>query len=541
VDIRPPTDPALAAWQDQRCPGSPVTSLPSCEATTVLSYVRRALGATVASMLLITGAGVAPATAVTREGTVTVSSGGYEVTARVVVSDRDTGTPYEMPIDIYLEHDGTAISLDQGWVDVTDPAGNQIWAGDAGLTEVEEGHLRAVPRLQNGALIGDYRVSFTAFVDVQGHAAPALVRIGAVNLVTFKVRRPTMLEATVRSGNQPTGTVTTVAGNMGWRVWDDADGRYNPVAGTGSEIDIAFDPEGSAPRVKVGTATVSRTGFFRLDTQVTVPGWWYVSYAGTAEQNPATVRLTQSVRSRTRPVHQGTVTRNLGTTGLRVTAPDVVTTTEPQTVRVDFGVTTFSQLLSTYGVQLQGRRGEGLHPDGRNYGPRHKVSGGGSAGYIEMTMDGLTPPGVYDVGANVILATCTKFWSASGSCGMEDVWIKDDTITTLTVKRATITTISASPKVLDEPRWVTLKGSVRKLQLVSNTEAAYRYSAEAPVRLYWDPAGSAAPQYEKTVYTNSRGVWAAKFLTSASGRWVAEFPGTSLNAASSRTVWIAVE
>jgi hypothetical protein len=492
-------------------------------------------------MMLITGVGVAPAEAEAHEATVTASNGSYEVTARVVVSDRDTATPYEFPIDIYFEHNGTAIRFYEGWVVVRDSTGREVYGGDGSLYEVEAGHLRAVRRLADGAPIGEYTVSFSAGFRVEGASDPVDVNFRVVDVVTFEVRRATMLEATVRSGNQPTGTVTTVAGTMGWQVWDDAGSRYVPVAATGSEVDIAFDPEGSAPRAKVGTATVGSTGFFRLDTQVTVPGWWYVSYAGTAEQNPARVRLTQSVRSRTRPVHQGTVTRNLGTTGLRVTAPDVVTTTEPQTVRVDFGVTSFSRLRSTYGVQLEGRRGEGLHPDGRNYAPRHKVSGVGTAGYIEMTMDGLTPPGVYDVGANVVVGTCTKFWSASGSCGMEDVWIKDDTITTLTVKRATITTISASPKVLDEPRWVTLKGSVRKLQLVSNTEAAYRYSAEAPVRLYWDPAGSAAPQYEKTVYTNSKGVWAAKFLTSASGRWVAEFPGTSLHAASSRTVWIAVE
>lgn len=511
----------------------------------MLSYVRRALGATVASMLLITGAGVAPATAATREGTVTVSSGGYEVTARVVVSDRDTATPYEVPVDIYLEHDGTAISLDRGTVSVTDPAGRQV-GGVIGLTEVGEGHLRAVPRLQNGARIGDYRVSFTARVQVQGHATPALVQIGAVDLVTFQVRYRTMLEATARSGNQPTGAVTTVAGTMGWLVRG-ATGEYDPVAATGAVVDIAFDPEGTAPRAKVGTATVSSSGFFQMDSRVTVPGRWYVSYAGTTELSPATVRLTQSARPRTRPVHQGTASRTSGnaTARIRLTATDVVTTLEPQTVRVDFGVMTFGTMRTIFGVHVDGRRGEGAYPNGRHYWQPHSFAGEGTAGYVTMKMDALTPPGVYDVGADVVIATCTRSywvaWPTSNDCGMKDVRIDDDTITTLTVKRATITTISASPKVLDEPRWVTLKGSVRKLQLVSNREAAYRHSPKAPVKLYWDPAGSAAPQYKKTVYTNSKGVWAAKSLTSASGRWVAEFPGTSLNAASSSNVWIAVK
>jgi hypothetical protein len=211
---------------------------------------------------------------------------------------------------------------------------------------------------------------------------------------------------------------------------------------------------------------------------------------------------------------------------------------------VDFGVTNFGGLLSTYGVHLEGRRGEGSYPNGRYYSPRHKVSGEGTAGYITMTMDELTPPGVYDVGANIVVGACTKSWWAAyptvGNCGMKDVRITDDTVTTLTVKRASITTISASSTSFTGPRWVTLKGSVRKLQLVSEREAAYRFSPKAAVKLYWDPAGSAGAVYKKTVYTNSRGVWTAKFPTSASGRWVAEFPGTSLNAPSRRTVMITV-
>src|SRR5690606_41834100 len=155
---------------------------------TVLSHVRRALGATVASILLLTGAVAAPAAAEPREGTITVSAGGYEVTARVVVSDRSTATPYEVPVDIYLEHDGSSISLDRGWVDVTDSAGRQLWAGDSGLPEISEGHLRAVPRPQNGAPIGDYRASFTAFVHVSGHAAAGGVRRGAGDVGTLKAR-----------------------------------------------------------------------------------------------------------------------------------------------------------------------------------------------------------------------------------------------------------------------------------------------------------------------------------------------------------------
>lgn len=510
-----------------------------------MSQVRRALGATLGTMLLITGAGVIPAEADVREGTVTVTSGGYEVTARVVVEDRSTTTPYELPVDIYLEHDGTAISLDQGWVVVTDSAGRDLRAGDSGLTEIADGHLRAVPRLQNYAPIGDYTVSFTAFVDVDGPSGPASVRIGAADVVTFQVLYRSDLEMTVRSANMPVGAVTTLAGSLGWLVRDSTD-EYAPVAATGAVVDFAFDPDGAATRRTLGSAKVDQTGFYSFSTRVAGPGKWYASYAGNETQLAATVRVTQTARPHDLAIHQGTAerTQNGVTAGIRVTSTDVVTTLEPQTVRVDFGVTTFGTILSVYGVHLDGRRGEGIYPNGRHLWPRHKFSGDGTAGYITTRMDALTPPGVYDVGADVTVNSCTKWWGeaypTSGSCGSKNVRINDDTVTTLTVKRASTTTISASSKVLAKPGWVTLKGSVRKLQLVSKREAAYRLAPKTSVKLYWDPAGSAPARYKKTVSTNAKGAWTAKFPMSASGRWIAEFPGTSLNAPSSRTVSVTV-
>ena len=510
-----------------------------------MSQVRRALAATVGTTLLITGAGVAPAEADVREGTVTVSSGGYEVTARVVVEDRTTAGSYETPVDIYLEHNGTAVSLNEGWVEITDPAGHDLYTGDGTLVEVEEGHLRALRRLANRAPIGEYTVSFDASVVVEGANGPAEVQIQAADIVAFQVRYLSSMEVTARSGSLPTGAVTTVAGTLGWMSRDSA-GDPDPVAATGAVVEIAFDPEGLAPRKSVGTAEVTDTGFFRLNTPVTGSGRWYASYAGNAVQHPAIVRIAQTARPHDLALHQGSSVRTSGsaTAGIRVTATDVVTTLEPQVVRVDFGVTTFGVFGSTYGVRLEGRRGEGSYPEGRDFTPPHKFIGEGTAGYITVWMDELTPPGVYDVGANILIGACTESWWAayptSGSCGIKDVLINDDTITTLTVKRATRTSISASSESFIGPRWVTLKGSVRKLQLVSKTEAAYRLSPTAPVKLYWDPAGTTGATYKKTVYTNADGAWTAKFPMSASGRWIAEFPGSALNAPSRRTVSITV-
>jgi hypothetical protein len=507
--------------------------------------VRRVLGAAVGAVLLIIGAGVTPAGAEVREGSVTVTSGGYEVTARVVVGDQHNGAS-EVPVDIYLTHNGTAVSLDNGWVAMYDSAGQQLYLGEPYLSEVSEGHLRATPRRGPDNPIGDYTVSFVAFVYVDGDRGPALVRIGATEIVTFKVRYLSALELTARSSNLPTGAVTTLAGTLGWHSGDDT-GEINPVAATGAMVDLSFDPEGSAPRKTVGQAKVSAMGYFRFDTRVTGSGRWYASYAGNEVQHPATDRVTQTARSHVQASHQGTAagTRYGATAGIRVTTTDVVTTLAPQDVRVDFGMTTFSRFLSTSGMHLDGRRGEGKYPRGRDYWPRHRSIGGGTAGYGIVTMDAMTPPGVYDVGmGGTLFSTCTKPWSdayaTSGSCGNKRQYISDNSITTLTVKRATRTSISASSKSFTGPKTITLKGSVKKLRLVTKTTAGYRLSATTPVKLYWDPAGTAGAQYKKTVYTNTTGVWTTKYRTTASGRWIAVYPGAALSASSRSAVTITV-
>jgi hypothetical protein len=340
--------------------------------------------------------------------------------------------------------------------------------------------------------------------------------------------------------------VTTLAGTLGW--WSkDNNGETDPAPATGARVDLAFDPEGSAPRRPVGQARVNALGYFRFDTRVTGSGRWYASYAGNEVQHPATVSTVQTARPHAQASRQGTAarTQNGATAGIRITTTDVVTTLAPQDVRVDFGITTFSSLLSTSGLHLDGRRGEGKYPNGRHYWPRHRSVGGGTGGHAIVTMDGLTPPGVYDVGMReAVFSTCTKSpWDAYptvGACGAKSVLINDNTITTLTVKRASRTTVSASSTSFKGPKTITLRGTVRRIKLVSNTEAAFRIAPNTSVKLYFDPTGPTGPQYRKTVRTNAKGVYTTTVRTSQSGRWIAKHPGTDLRAPSKRAVTITV-
>jgi hypothetical protein len=60
------------------------------------------------------------------------------------------------------------------------------------------------------------------------------------------------------------------------------------------------------------------------------------------------------------------------------------------------------------------------------------------------------------------------------------------------------------------------------------------------VKLYFDPAGSTGPQYKKTVRTNSKGVYTTSYRTSVSGKWIAKYPGTDLQAPSQSAVTVTV-
>jgi hypothetical protein len=119
--------------------------------------------------------------------------------------------------------------------------------------------------------------------------------------------------------------------------------------------------------------------------------------------------------------------------------------------------------------------------------------------------------------------------------------VNDRTITTMRVKRASRTSVSASSTTFTGPKTITLRGAVRKVRQISGTKAAYVLSPNTPVKLYFDPAGSRGPVYRKTVRTGSNGVYTTKVGTSSSGRWIAKYPGTGLQAASQRAVTITVK
>jgi hypothetical protein len=66
--------------------------------------------------------------------------------------------------------------------------------------------------------------------------------------------------------------------------WDPSDARYVPYAGR--SVTIYFDPKGSAPKRKVGTATTGSTGRYSKVFTATTTGTWSVSFAGNSSYAP---------------------------------------------------------------------------------------------------------------------------------------------------------------------------------------------------------------------------------------------------------------
>jgi hypothetical protein len=157
-------------------------------------------------------------------------------------------------------------------------------------------------------------------------------------------------------------------------------------------------------------------------------------------------------------------------------------------------------------------------------------------------MSAVHPAGLYDVYYDGTIGVYDDYWDRDGDNVIRPTWIRMpyEPITTIRVRRASTTTITASSTSFTGPRSIELTGSVRKVQLVSPREAANLLAPNTPVTLYFDPAGPRGPFYRKTVRTGSRGIYRTTVSTSTSGQWIAKYPGTGLQAPSQRAVTITV-
>jgi hypothetical protein len=503
------------------------------------AMVRRAVGGLATLVLVGAGlmAGAVPASA--DRGTISGSSGSTVVTAQLFVPN-DTHH-----LRVWLDHNGTAADLTSAMVSVTGPSGELVYSRQTSFEPSATGWSASDFELPRPLELGRYQLSFDGEVTVQTGSGPAEVRLAGTDVLEFYQRlRPVirLFQATPQA--IPAGEKAVVSG-----VALRGSSSTRPLVG--EQVQIWFDPRGSAPRTYRGSATTDDRGYFEKTLSAPSDGTWRAVIPDSdrfADAPP--VDTAQETRTTGRTTHSGaaTATTKGYPGGVRIIATDVVVGLDPVTVRFDAGVVGFGWARSSSNVWFESRRGEGKYPDGvlrtvaLNWDDEPFTDYTFQSTHATARVSALMPAGVYDVGVmDQYVGVCTGPEQVQRGTCRANVIVNDRTITTMRVKRASRTSVSASSTTFTGPKTITLRGAVRKVRQISGTKAAYVLSPNTPVKLYFDPAGSRGPVYRKTVRTGSNGVYTTKVGTSSSGRWIAKYPGTGLQAASQRAVTITVK
>lgn len=336
----------------------------------------------------------------------------------------------------------------------------------------------------------------------------------------------------------PAGSPVQVHGYVGH-------GWSSPAAG--EAVTVYFDPAGSAPREAVATVTSDDNGWFAATFRPRTSGTYDILRPGEDEDTVLGRRTaTFTSRGAVLPVRSVVVSGARGgyTAKARVTVQDVVTRVEAQTVYLDAGILTpgFAGNAIYSGPYMTNRRAEGRYGVGEVYSTRQEPWRTRYSGTRTYRLSALHPAGIYDVSFSGPIAVFKDPWDTDDDGTLQDVRINmpRGPVTTIRVRRASTTTMAASSTSFTGARNIELHGSVRKVQLVSNTVAENRLAPNTALRLYFDPAGQAGPVYNKTVHTNSNGAYRTTVRTSRSGTWIAKYVGTSLQAPSKGSVTVTV-
>lgn len=345
----------------------------------------------------------------------------------------------------------------------------------------------------------------------------------------------TFYDLALAPGAAPAGMPIQVQGYIG--------NGFSPRAG--AAVTIYFDPAGTAPREVVTTVTTSSDGWFAKTVRPRSSGTYEILAEGGGEiVGPNTARFTR--RSGSQPARSAVIsgTRSGYTAQARVIVQDVVTRVEPQTVYLDAGILTPGYSGNIYaGPYMTNRRAEGRYGVGDFYGSKQEVWRTNYSAVRTYRMSAVHPAGLYNVKYSGPVAVYRDRWDADGDNVLQtvDVPMPNETVTTLRVRRASVTSISASSTSLTGSSRITLRGTVRKVQLITDNKAGLRRAPNTPVRLYFDPVGPRGAVYKKTVRTGSAGVYKTPVRTRVSGRWIAKYPGTRFQAPSERGVTITVK
>lgn len=446
-----------------------------------------------------------------------------------------------IPGTLSITHNGSSATVRSGRITMVDPRDRSLTGSEFVASGTAGSWTSTVP-LPADTEPGIYRVTVTAEVAVTTSDGVVNVPIRTTEpySVPFRESRyiPTMW---ISPAGAPAGATVSVSGLANAR--DLGTGDHEPA--TEQVVKLFFDPAGDAPEALQETLTTDSSGFFTARQTPTASGTWRAEMPMTDEGSRTVTTLSSAQRPRDTTLRQASVsaTQNGFTAGDHLITQDVVVGMDSVQRRVDVGSLGFTVGGTSGWVSIDSRRAEGVFTDGFR-AQQELVHSGVGTSHATFTFRPTLPAGVYDVGIRDAMKACSApDWSgntgAMGNCS-HNVLVQDPTVTTITVKRASSTTVSASSTSFTGPKTITLRGEVRRVQLVNGGTAANRLAADVPVKLYFDPAGSAGQVLKAEVRTGSDGAYSAQVLTSTSGRWIAEYPGTELQAPARSGVTITV-
>lgn len=514
------------------------------------SRMRVPLSMALGAALMVTGVaatpsvaaepGVAPPPGVAAGETMTQRVDDVVVSARISlppggdVVGSITGT-------LSITHNGNSAAIRSGEITMVDPEDRTLVGEEFVASGTANTWTSTVP-LPTDAAPGIYEVSVAAEIDVTTDDGVVKVPVRTTDpvFVPFRAKRNIPLIWT-SAASVPAGSTISVSGAANIRSLGTGD--YAPA--TGQEVKLYFDPSGDASETLKATLTTDARGFFTTRQRPGASGKWRAEMPMTDTGARAVWTLTSAERERETTLRQATVraTQDGFSAGDHLMTHDVVLGLAPVQRRVDVGSLGFTVGGTSGWLSAESRRGEGAFPDGYRV-QRELVHSGLGTSHATFTFNPTLPAGIYDIGIRDAMKSCSApDWDGlnggTSNC-THDVLVEDPTVTTVVVKRASSTSVAASDTSFTGPKTITLSGTVSKVQLLSTGGVADRPAPNTPVELSFDPAGSAEPVYKKTVTTGSDGTYTTPVLTSASGRWIAKYPGTSLQASSSAAVTITV-
>ncbi|MFE7405117.1 hypothetical protein [Isoptericola sp. NPDC057559] len=490
---------------------------------------RALLGAGLTALLVLSGAAAGSATT----GRVVVTDGVVEVQAEVRVGDVAAANQTDAVVDLTFTSDAGSVAASPGIVRVRGPQGE---AQTLRTGTVDGSRQRVRPWFTSGDPAGTYTVDVLD-LELDVTAADGTVRHLVMQqdaAATFVVRPESQLTVDVAPQVVPKGQKVYVHGDLAvagperMGSW----ARYVPAAG--ATVKLYLDPSGSAPRVYRGSATVDEDGHFGRELTADVSGTWSAEYAGTTSRALAREAAPMTVRTPASPVRSAIATTTVKgeTLRARVIVPRSVTVgLTPKTLVADIAFLFPHQSGNATYLAVCHRTPSTCA--GNDVFGDAQIWDDNTAREL-LYIDASYPAGTYRVG---LYSGGFRTYQENESARV--TFKESRTVTTFQVKHATRTGAKASRSRVAKGAGVVLSGRFSEARAKYGV-AGYYGAKGAKLRVYFDPAGPAGPDYRKSVTTGAGGVYRVTVRPTKAGTWIVKYPGSSTRASSKDSVRVTV-